>query len=81
MEGVQKALIANTTARFLKLERRHGEDMNGILLQEEMIWRQKARTDWLKCGDNNIKFFHITTLRIRRRNQIDALRDNQGNWT
>lgn len=45
-----------------------------------MLWRQKSRNIWLKCGDTNTKFFHTSTLVRRRRNRIDSLMKSEGVW-
>lgn len=65
---------------FLSLERRLKEERSEVLLQEELLWRQKMRTEWLKCGDRNTKIFHTITLTRRRRNRIETLFDDDGFW-
>ena len=47
---------------------------------EAKLWKQKSRDKWVKEGDNNTKFFHITTMVRRRKNKIDGLFDSNGNW-
>ncbi|KAK9158591.1 hypothetical protein Scep_005165 [Stephania cephalantha] len=54
--------------------------MNDVLLQEEMLWYQKSRSQWLQFGDKNASFFHISTLTWRRKNRIERLRDDENNW-
>lgn len=41
---------------------------------------QKSHIDWIKLGDGNTRFFHTSTLVRRRRNKIDELRDDVGQW-
>lgn len=77
---MQKKLAFNTSQALLKLERKLKEERNLVLLQKEMIWRQKARIDWLRCTDRNKKFFHTTTLIKRRQNWVEALLDDQRVW-
>ena len=45
-----------------------------------MIWRQKSRETWLRDGDCNTKFFHISAVLHRQKNSIDALRGKDGIW-
>jgi hypothetical protein len=46
---------------------------NKILSQEEMLWYQKSRENWVKYGNKNTKFFHTQTIIRRRRNKISGL--------
>ncbi|TQE04408.1 hypothetical protein C1H46_010027 [Malus baccata] len=46
--------------------------------QEESVWKQKSRVQWLQEGDANTKFFHQSTLQRRRRNKVVTLKsDNE----
>ena len=51
-----------------------------MMSQEEILWLQKSRKDWLLHGDRNTSFFHQKTIARRRRNRIEAIRDSSGNW-
>lgn len=44
------------------------------------MWRQKSRELWLKAGDKNSKFFHLSTIIHRRRTNIDAIKSEDGQW-
>lgn len=41
---------------------------------------QKSCIDWIRLGDGNKRFFHTSMLVQRRRNKIDELRDDAGQW-
>lgn len=43
-----------------------------------MFWKQKVRNHWLKEGDKNTKYFHLSTLAHRAMNQITSLRNAEG---
>jgi hypothetical protein len=46
----------------------------------KFLLRQKSREMWLKEGDKNSRFFHVTTIIRRRRNSIDAVKAENGEW-
>ncbi|PKI46795.1 hypothetical protein CRG98_032792 [Punica granatum] len=56
-------------------------DLEENLIKKDLIWRQKSRELWLKDGDRNTKFFHLSTVIRRRANQIAAIKDNNGEWS
>lgn len=41
---------------------------------------QKTRIDWLCFGDKNTRLFHTFTLVRRRRNKIETLKGEDGQW-
>lgn len=46
--------------------------------QEESLYRQKSRINWLKEGDKNTKFFHHSVKRRQLINRIITVRDSAG---
>ncbi|XP_073362905.1 uncharacterized protein [Aegilops tauschii subsp. strangulata] len=49
-----------------------------LCLQEEIIWHQRARVQWLAEGDSNTKFFHRKASARRARNRISELQRTDG---
>lgn len=49
-----------------------------LLEQEEIVWVQRARLNWLRHGDRNTSFFQNFATTRKRRNTIRGLVDDQG---
>uniref|UniRef100_A0A2N9HH03 Reverse transcriptase domain-containing protein n=1 Tax=Fagus sylvatica TaxID=28930 RepID=A0A2N9HH03_FAGSY len=68
------------TEANLRLEAKLQCDLNGWLAKLEIVWKQKSRELWLKEGNRNSKFFHLSTIIHRRRNAIDVIKGDNGVW-
>uniref|UniRef100_A0A2N9F0V7 non-specific serine/threonine protein kinase n=1 Tax=Fagus sylvatica TaxID=28930 RepID=A0A2N9F0V7_FAGSY len=55
-------------------------EINELLLQDELHWRQRSRAVWLESGDKNTKFFHQKATQRRRTNTITGLLDSSDLW-
>lgn len=51
--------------------------VHNIINKEEKFWRQRSRINWLKDGDRNTKFFHLSTLKHRANNRIFGIKKGQ----
>ncbi|KAK8576093.1 hypothetical protein V6N13_090572 [Hibiscus sabdariffa] len=50
LKGVQRCLDIRRMAGMLKLELKLLQQLDSILEQEELMWKHKARIDWIKFG-------------------------------
>ena len=48
--------------------------------QEECMWKQRSRSEWLKEGDKNTRYFHCRANQRNKRNYITSLEDDSGTW-
>lgn len=88
--GNTKKKIQQITQEIDNLQERDGEteaeeelkwkekQLKKLLLQEEMLWHQRSRKQWLEAGDKNTSFFHHCTRARRSRNQINRLVSDNG---
>lgn len=61
-----------------KLQKRLWDEYQKVLIQEELLWKQKARVNWLEHGDKNTRYFHTSTMIKRKRNIIEMLSRDDG---
>lgn len=74
LQGIQVAMQDRPSMRLQLLETSLQTELNAILTQEEVYWRQISRVSWLKEGERNTRFFHLSTLIRRRQNHVTRLR-------
>lgn len=55
-------------------------ELDSLLAKEEIYWKQRSRTNWLKHGDRNIKVFHGKANQRRKWNYIEKLQEPNGEW-
>nr|XP_023923954.1 uncharacterized protein LOC112035356 [Quercus suber] len=55
-------------------------ELSEWLIRSEVLWQQKSRELWLKLGDKNSRFFHLSTVIHRRNNNVDAIKKEDGTW-
>lgn len=48
LQGVIRALDTRQSMGMLKLEKRLKREWIEVLLQEELLWKQKSQVDWLR---------------------------------
>ncbi|XP_058201480.1 uncharacterized protein LOC131316197 [Rhododendron vialii] len=77
---VQKQLGNGNNPDFRALEKELIRKLEDLWQKNAMFWHQRSRVKWLQMGDKNSRFFHLTTIQRRQRNQIVRLKDNDGVW-
>ncbi|XP_021743261.1 uncharacterized protein LOC110709357 [Chenopodium quinoa] len=78
---VQKSLAEQRSRDLIKLESKLCKELDEVLEQEELLWYQRSRIEWIRDGDRNTSFFHLSTISRRWRNNITTIEDiNSGEW-
>ncbi|PKI60521.1 hypothetical protein CRG98_018997 [Punica granatum] len=78
--GIQQAIQRSPNPHLERLEWEVSEELEQVLLQEEILWFQKSRFEWVRFGDRNTKYFYTRTIIKRRRMKIESLRATDGEW-
>jgi hypothetical protein len=80
LETLQNTFISGIkTTDLMKEEEELKTKLEERKKQEEILWRQKSRVQWLKEGEKNTKLFHRSMVHHRYINIITQLEDAQGN--
>lgn len=56
-------------------------ELKRAIRNEEIYWQMKSRVQWLREGDKNTRFFHAQTVKIKKRNAIRGLEEEDGMWS
>ena len=72
---IQKKPPSNDNGR---IENELQVEFSEWLARTEVPWKQKSQELWLKEGDRNTKFFHLSTIIRRRLNHINAIKSEDG---
>uniref|UniRef100_A0A2N9EJD0 DUF4283 domain-containing protein n=1 Tax=Fagus sylvatica TaxID=28930 RepID=A0A2N9EJD0_FAGSY len=68
------------TRENLELEASLCLELEEWLGKEEIKWKKKSRELWLREGDHNSRFFHLSTIIRRRSNRINEIKLEDGTW-
>ncbi|KAK8659588.1 hypothetical protein V6N13_029787 [Hibiscus sabdariffa] len=80
IRSIQKSL-SSCSSRFLRnLESKLLIDLKHLLDQEELIWKQKSRFDWIIQGDRNTRYFHRKAISRKQHIKITSLKLQNDAW-
>ncbi|XP_012435352.2 uncharacterized protein LOC105761970 [Gossypium raimondii] len=65
------------SGKTLKETRRR---LDFLYVRKESYWAQRSRSRWLREGDRNIRYFHAKATGRLKKNNIEKLKDAEGNW-
>nr|GMD52524.1 ribonuclease H [Ipomoea batatas] len=70
--GIQKSLSTRHHGGLVKHEKRLTEEYHEILYQEELMWFQHSREDWIVSGDRNTAYYHAVATIKKAQNKVQS---------
>jgi hypothetical protein len=74
IKGVHIELDGCPRSDLINLEMDLQRQYSIVLEEEELLWYQKSRENWIKFGNKNTKFYHTQTIIRRRWNRVTSLK-------
>ena len=75
LQTLQDSIATNEDVRRERVCR---EELEELLDKEELMWAQKARTNWILHSDRNTRYFQIVVRQRRSKNKILQIKDERG---
>lgn len=79
-DAINLVQMLQATKENLLREKHLCHELEEVHRREEIHWKQKSRVSWLDEGDDNTGFFHVLTVIRRRRNGLDCIKKDNGDW-
>nr|GLL39690.1 uncharacterized protein LOC109163410 [Ipomoea trifida] len=79
IKGVQESVYYPNSKGLQVLENKLIAKLDQVLVEEELLWFQKSRRQWVQDGDRNTAFYHKSTLIRRNKARIRMLKIS-GEW-
>ncbi|XP_072071612.1 uncharacterized protein [Arachis hypogaea] len=81
LNRIQRKMEADNDPILKHKEEELRAEYNIVLAQEELLWYQKSRDQWVRYGDRNTSFFHMQTILRRKSNKVHGLLVSDGSWS
>ncbi|KAK8694847.1 hypothetical protein V6N13_072391 [Hibiscus sabdariffa] len=80
LRGIQRYLSTRASRFLSALEADLLIELEHLLDQEEMLWKQKSSSDWISQGDRNTSYFHRRAIFHRLRHKNSHIKLTDGTW-
>ena len=71
---------SNYKLSFTHCPRTTSNELGSLYQADEVLWAQRARSNWLQLGDKNTKYFQTQALIRSKIKQIIKVKDDLGIW-
>lgn len=78
LRGIQRRLEMYSSQKLVDLEKELRAKLEDVLDNEELLWKQNSRIDWLLLRDRNTSYFYHSASKMRSQNLIKSLKLSNG---
>ncbi|KAK8669664.1 hypothetical protein V6N13_107088 [Hibiscus sabdariffa] len=80
LQGVQRCIDQRRSSNMVNLESKLLQKLEVLLEQEELLWKQKSKIDWVNFGDRNTSFFHSKAKARTHKKDVQTLKLSDTDW-
>ncbi|KAK8667504.1 hypothetical protein V6N13_007653 [Hibiscus sabdariffa] len=80
LRGIQRCLDHKRSSNMAKLGSKLFQELELLLDQEELLWKQKSKINWINFGDRNTSYFHSKAKARTRKKAIQSLKLVDSEW-
>ncbi|KAL4341466.1 hypothetical protein GQ457_08G017200 [Hibiscus cannabinus] len=77
---IKRVVEFSTDSRLQDLDVKLKQELDMVLSQEEYLWFQRSRSQWIKDRDRNTKYYHRVTKARNQRNTFAMMKLEDGQW-
>ncbi|KAL4323250.1 hypothetical protein GQ457_11G015960 [Hibiscus cannabinus] len=80
IRGIERVNETSAVPVLLDLEECLKSELDDVLRQEESLWFQRSRSEWIADGDRNTKYYHRITKANHRRKMCRMIKLEDNHW-
>ncbi|KAL4348042.1 hypothetical protein GQ457_17G005950 [Hibiscus cannabinus] len=80
IRGIERVNETSAVPVISDLEECLKRDLDEVLRQEESLWLQRSRSEWIADGDRNTKYYHRITKANYRRKMCHMIKLEHNQW-
>ncbi|KAK8665727.1 hypothetical protein V6N13_005889 [Hibiscus sabdariffa] len=80
IHGIERGNESSSMSAFSVMEKSLKQEFDEVLQQEESLWFQRSRSEWIFDGDRNRKYYHRITKSKHRRNMCNMIKLEDRQW-
>lgn len=76
--GIQCSIAHRARSDLFRLDRKLRFQLDETLYQEKLLWYQRPREEWITSGDQNTRYYQLSTMVKNITAKIKTMRNEEG---